>query len=185
VPPRTRPHEEDVSAQQYKAKAPPRIPGTDGHEGRSAGPAGPTGEGAKASERLSAPVSPSDRQGFGRSLRLTHQREFDRVFRKPELSTDRIFKVLFKPNGLDYPRLGLAIARKRIRRASARNRVKRMVRESFRLHQADLVGYDVVVLAQAALSTEVDGPALRASLAWHWLNVKAGKARYSGSFSDS
>ena len=72
-------------------------------------------------------------------------------------------------------RLGLAIAKKRIRRASARNRIKRLVRESFRYHAAELCGLDVVVLARG------DGAAsnreLLDSLATHWQRLGRALAR--------
>ncbi len=59
---------------------------------------------------------------------------------------------------LDHPRLGLVIAKKKIRRAHERNRVKRLARESFRLHQAELPALDIILMAKAdaqTLSNEV------------------------------
>ncbi len=48
---------------------------------------------------------------------------------------------------LDHARLGLAISKKKIRTAAARNRIKRLVRESFRLRCRNLSSIDIVVLA--------------------------------------
>ena len=45
-------------------------------------------------------------------------------------------------------RLGLAVSKKHCRQATARNRIKRIVRESFRGHQTMLAGLDVVVMNQ-------------------------------------
>jgi ribonuclease P protein component len=45
-------------------------------------------------------------------------------------------------------RLGLVVAKKHLKRAVDRNRFKRLVRESFRSHQEQLAGLDVVVLAR-------------------------------------
>lgn len=75
--------------------------------------------------------------------------------------------VLARDNGLQRPRLGLAIARSKIPRASGRNRVKRIIRESFRRHQQELKGLDLVVLARTNL-THIDNQALFQSLATHW-----------------
>ena len=59
--------------------------------------------------------------------------------------------MLYRPNGLDQPRLGLAIAKKCARRAVDRNRLKRLARESFRRAYQRLPGVDIVVLcAQGA-----------------------------------
>ena len=54
--------------------------------------------------------------------------------------------MLYRPNGLNGARLGLAIAKKCARRAVDRNRLKRLVRESFRAHVQSLPGVDIVVL---------------------------------------
>ena len=43
------------------------------------------------------------------------------------------------------PRLGLLVTRKHASRASERNRIKRCVREAFRLEQAELGPMDVLV----------------------------------------
>ncbi len=47
-------------------------------------------------------------------------------------------------------RLGLAVAKKNIKLAVKRNKFKRIVRESFRLHKVQLAGLDIVVLAKRA-----------------------------------
>jgi len=88
-----------------------------------------------------------------------------------------MFTVLFRPNGKDVPRLGLAISKKHCRLASGRNRLKRIVRESFRQHQESLGGVDIVVLNQPAAQS-ADNQQLFASLERHWqrcsVNEKAG-----------
>jgi ribonuclease P protein component len=53
-----------------------------------------------------------------------------------------------KPNGLPHPRLGLSVPR-RVGTAVVRNRVKRFIREAFRLSQHDWPrGYDVIVVVR-------------------------------------
>ena len=59
------------------------------------------------------------------------------------------------------------MAKKRIRRANRRNRVKRLVRESFRENQNRLAGLDLVVVARATADRE-PGTVLRGSLEEHW-----------------
>ena len=59
------------------------------------------------------------------------------------------------------------MAKKRVRRANRRNRLKRLVRESFRENQERLVGLDLVVVALATADRET-GAVLRGSLEKHW-----------------
>lgn len=56
--------------------------------------------------------------------------------------------VYARPNGLPVTRLGLSVPR-RVGNAVGRNRVKRRLREAFRLNRAQwAAGYDVVVNVQ-------------------------------------
>jgi ribonuclease P protein component len=83
-----------------------------------------------------------------------------------------LFTVLSRKNGTDRARLGLAIAKKHCRRATGRNRLKRLVRESFRQHAAELEGLDIVVLGQPGTS-RADNKAIFSSLARHWQRTRS------------
>ena len=88
-------------------------------------------------------------RGFSRRVRLTEAADYQRVFRHCQCkAVNRWLTVLAVSNTLDHPRLGLAISRKVARRAVARNRIKRVVRESFRHRQSDLGALDIVVLGR-------------------------------------
>jgi len=115
--------------------------------------------------------------GFPAQLRLKKPAEFKEVFAKPVKSSDQYFTLLATKNNLGHPRLGLAIAKRNIKKAVHRNQIKRTVREHFRLQQ-DLGGIDVVVLAHREV---IDAPLdlLRKSLARHWQRLKTRCASYS------
>lgn len=51
-----------------------------------------------------------------------------------------------KLNGMGHARLGIAIAKKIIPKATSRNRLKRIIRESFRLNQRTLPDLDIVIV---------------------------------------
>lgn len=105
---------------------------------------------------------------FDRSRRLTTPAEYSHVFQNARRSGDNLLLVLARDNNLGHARLGMAIARKKILKATARNRVKRIIRESFRHHQHDLNGLDFVVLARSNLSA-IDNQYLFQSLETHWV----------------
>lgn len=105
---------------------------------------------------------------------------YGRVFRKAERSKDQLFTVLFRSNGSREARLGLAISKKNTRLAAGRNRLKRLVRESFRQHKDKLAGLDIVVLNQRATHS-ADNLTLFASLQKHWTACqKKGQRTASG-----
>jgi ribonuclease P protein component len=87
-------------------------------------------------------------QGFPRTVRLLKPAEFQRVFKRATRVQDANFTILARANSGTQARLGLAIARKQIRRAVDRNRLKRLIRETFRRHQVLLQGLDIVVMAR-------------------------------------
>lgn len=110
---------------------------------------------------------------FPRRARIDSQADFRRVFAQHTVSRDRYFKVLFRDNGRDHARLGMAVSRRNCRHASGRNRLKRLIRESFRAHQQELAasgGRDLVVMPteQAA---KMSNRSLREALEGHWKNV--------------
>lgn len=67
---------------------------------------------------------------------------------------------------LGYPRLGIAISRKCTRSAVIRNRIKRTIKESFRIRKQALGGNDIVFLAQPGLARH-DRKALYLIVAGH------------------
>ena len=105
---------------------------------------------------------------FPRALRLVQSQDFQRVFKQTQFrSSDRLLSVLARESEQSHARLGLAVAKKKIKTAVARHRVKRLVRESFRLHQYEIQALDIVVLAQAAAAV-ADKAQLLKSLEKHW-----------------
>lgn len=77
--------------------------------------------------------------------RLRHERQFDAVYAAKVRESRGPLTVFALPNELGHPRLGLSVGR-RVGGAPKRNRVKRLLREAFRLMQHDLPrGYDLVV----------------------------------------
>ena len=70
------------------------------------------------------------------------------------------------PSSVDYPRLALVVPKRLAPRAVTRNRIRRLVREAFRLQQPRLGGHDCVVrLVKAPGDTPVTREEIEALLA--------------------
>lgn len=83
--------------------------------------------------------------GFPKSHRLIKTDEFSSVFSFKCSVKGRWFLILARPNALLHARLGVVVAKKTVRKAVARNYIKRVVRDSFRQEHHALAGLDVVV----------------------------------------
>jgi len=92
------------------------------------------------------------------------------VFAGARRISDRYFTLLARENGLAHARLGLAISRKAAPRAVDRNRLKRIVRETFRVRLAELPPMDIVVTARAD-ARKLDNQRLREVLGRLWLQL--------------
>ncbi|WP_208605747.1 ribonuclease P protein component [Phytopseudomonas punonensis] len=91
-------------------------------------------------------------RGFGREKRLLTPRQFKAVFDSPSgKAPGKSVLLLARNNELDHSRLGLVIGKKSVKLSVERNRLKRQIRESFRLNQDNLVGWDIVVVARKGL----------------------------------
>ncbi|MGX3020874.1 ribonuclease P protein component [Ursidibacter sp. B-7004-1] len=88
---------------------------------------------------------------FSRELRLLAPVQFKAVFEQPFRASTPQLTLLARENSLENPRLGLTVAKKHLKRAHDRNRIKRIVRESFRLKQQQLPCYDFVFVAKAGI----------------------------------
>ena len=93
---------------------------------------------------------------FPKSRRLRLRRDFDRVFADRVAAGNGHLVVFVCRNGLDHPRIGLSVGR-RIGNAVKRNRVKRLLREAFRLEQHGLpAGVDIVCVVKNAESASLE-----------------------------
>ena len=88
---------------------------------------------------------------FGRELRLLTPSHYSRIFDQPARAASDIFTLLAKPNNLSNPRIGLTVAKKHVKKAVQRNRIKRLSRECFRLNQHKFDNIDVVLMVKKGI----------------------------------
>jgi ribonuclease P protein component len=91
-------------------------------------------------------------------------------------ASDPLFMVIARPNGLEHARLGLAVGVRAAGNAVNRNRIKRLVRESFRHRRSELPAVDLVVNARPAAGKTANAE-LAASIATLWTRIAQRCAR--------
>lgn len=111
-------------------------------------------------------------QGFPRRLRLLTAGDYRHVFDQAAYKVHgKGLLALACSNDADHPRVGLVISKKNVRRAVDRNRLKRLIRESFRLQQHRLPAVDVIVLARRGVH-ELDNDTLHRQLYGMWRRLE-------------
>lgn len=104
---------------------------------------------------------------FPKKNRLLIPSDYQRVFKAGRKQKGGMFTFICCANGGKQARLGLAIAKKHVPLAVGRNKIRRIIRETFRHHQAVLKGNDIVVITQKELH-ELSNPNLHKDLNQQW-----------------
>lgn len=105
---------------------------------------------------------------FSRELRLLTPTNFTFVFKQPLRRAFTLhITILGQLNQLGHPRIGLSIAKKHVKMAHERNRIKRISREIFRQQQHSLPAMDFVVIAKRGIEN-LDNRALKKELEKLW-----------------
>ncbi len=87
--------------------------------------------------------------------RVRHRADFDRIYQQSAYAADDTLVVRGCWNDLPRSRLGLAVSRQ-VGNAVVRNRWKRLIREAFRRHRADMpTGLDLVVRPRRGAATDL------------------------------
>jgi ribonuclease P protein component len=116
--------------------------------------------------------------GLPREARLRRAGDFAALRHASGRFGGRCFSVRYKVNTLGQPRLGLAISKRVSKRAVERNRIKRLVRESFRRARLELPPVDLMVMAREQASG-LPGPELLVELQALWKKLRSFKPEVS------
>lgn len=86
--------------------------------------------------------------------------------------TDAFFVVQCSRNEAGTARLGMAVSTRAAGNSVVRNRLRRLIRESFRMHRQDLPSVDVLVTARPA-AAQAENRVVFESLEGLWARVRA------------
>ena len=107
----------------------------------------------------------NDVYGFDKARRLLKKIDYDHVFSQATKVVTPEFIVLYRKNSVGNARLGLALSKKTIAKAHDRNRIKRLLRETFRIRQLPAV--DIIILTRRGVAN-VDNPMINIKLGSIW-----------------
>ncbi len=88
---------------------------------------------------------PLRKLGLGARRRLKRSADFERLLREGERRSLSGFTFFIGRRDAGPARLGMLVTRKHAAKATIRNRIKRYIREAFRLEQENLGALDVLV----------------------------------------
>ncbi len=92
-----------------------------------------------------------------KAQRIKKRRDIERVFEEGETFRGKNLNACVLPNSLDFSRLGI-VTGKKVGNAVERNRIRRLLRECFRLNKGLLrPGLDVVLIPRKGFPTTFQG----------------------------
>lgn len=109
---------------------------------------------------------------FPKSIRLLNAKDYSDVFSSVDIKlSTQYFLCLARKQSKQTPRLGIIVAKKNVRLAVNRNRIKRLLRESFRTHKREIPEFDIVMLAKHSSNT-ADPEKISKELQYVWRKLK-------------
>ena len=131
-------------------------------------------EGPQAPGRHRSPLTSdltSGRRGLRAGHKLSTAADFDRARKSRDRRADELFSIQWIENGRATARIGMAVSIRAVGAAVNRNRVRRLIRESFRLRRQELPPMDIFVVARNAVKSASNAQ-IFASLARLWQEIR-------------
>jgi len=138
-------HSAHLSALEDTTCPSPRFSRAQPHRRRAQGAAQPSRARPAAARAIAVSGEVKKRFRFDASRRIARRSEFERLLRNGTRRSAGGFVFYYERRAGGPPRLGIVISRKHAAAAVERNRIKRCIREAFRLEQQSLDALDVLV----------------------------------------
>ncbi|WP_182696634.1 ribonuclease P protein component [Staphylococcus saprophyticus] len=98
-----------------------------------------------------------------KAYRIKKNSDFQFIYKKGKSVANRQFVIYTEPNkALNHFRLGISVSKK-LGNAVVRNRIKRAIRENFKIHKEDILPMDIIVIARQP-AKDMDTLQIQASL---------------------
>lgn len=107
-----------------------------------------------------------------RTARLLKPRDFAGLRQNAKRLRGDAFQIEYKATDAATPRLGMAVSRRVSKLAVVRNRIRRTIRESFRLHRSAIPPCDLLVIARTQAGNQTNA-ILRVELDTLWRKLAA------------
>ncbi|WP_278926656.1 ribonuclease P protein component [Staphylococcus auricularis] len=82
-----------------------------------------------------------------KAYRIKKNSDFQNIYKNGKSVANRQFVIYSKENNASHFRLGISVSKK-LGNAVTRNRIKRGIRENFKVHKADIHAKDIIVIAR-------------------------------------
>jgi len=132
----------DLPTFQNATRAASRLSGAQSHSWRTQSTAQPARERPEASRAVAAAAK---RFGLDAARRLRQKAEFEHLLRQGARRSVEGYTFYLARRETGSARLGMLVSRRHSRRAVERNRIKRCIREAFRLEHEALGALDLLV----------------------------------------
>ena len=86
---------------------------------------------------------------FGRKEKLKSSKLISEIFQNGKSKTKGYIRTCFIENNLNINRIAVSVPKRNFKRAVDRNRIKRLIRESYRLNKSEIIfskTYDVMFI---------------------------------------
>ncbi len=82
-----------------------------------------------------------------KAYRIKKNADFQRIYKKGHSVANRQFVVYTCNKEIDHFRLGISVSKK-LGNAVLRNKIKRAIRENFKVHKSHILAKDIIVIAR-------------------------------------
>jgi ribonuclease P protein component len=166
-------HEAHISTEQDPSQPNPWFSRTYGKQRWTTGSRAAPLEGPQATDSVGARHADGvtiRRLPFSSRQRIRATADFDNVYKNGRRGGDNYFGVAYRTSDGANARLGMSVGVRMLGSSVGRNRLRRLIRESFRQHQHELPAVDIVITARTA-ARGAAAKDLRTSLETHWQNL--------------